>query len=444
MVSSIESSVGTERKVVTALPGPKSQEMHARRKNVVSAGVTNGYPVYIDRAEGAIIVDIDGNHILDLGSGIAVTTIGHAVPELVAAVSEQVAKFTHTCFMVTPYEAYVQVCEALNELTPGTHEKRSALFNSGAEAVENAVKIARHATGRQAVVVFDHAYHGRTNLTMALTAKNMPYRDGFGPFAPEVYRVPMSYPYRDGLSGAEAAAKAIAQIEIQVGAKNVAAVLIEPIQGEGGFVVPAEGFLPALSKWTTDNGVVFIADEIQSGFGRTGAWFAVEHEGVIPDMITTAKGLGGGMPISGVTGRAELMDAVHEGGLGGTYGGNPVTAVAALASINFMKDRNLLGRAVELEGIIKTFLTDLAKDVTIIGDIRGRGAMVAMELVEAGTTTPNAAAAKAIVKYCNDRGVVALACGTYGNVIRLLPPLVITDAQILDGLGVIADAVRSL
>ena len=444
MVSSIESSVGTERKVVTALPGPKSQEMHARRKNVVSAGVTNGYPVYIDRAEGAIIVDIDGNHILDLGSGIAVTTIGHAVPELVAAVSEQVAKFTHTCFMVTPYEAYVQVCEALNELTPGTHEKRSALFNSGAEAVENAVKIARHATGRQAVVVFDHAYHGRTNLTMALTAKNMPYRDGFGPFAPEVYRVPMSYPYRDGLSGAEAASKAIAQIEIQVGAKNVAAVLIEPIQGEGGFVVPAEGFLPALSKWTTDNGVVFIADEIQSGFGRTGAWFAVEHEGVVPDMITTAKGLGGGMPISGVTGRAELMDAVHEGGLGGTYGGNPVTAVAALASINFMKDRNLLGRAVELEGIIKTFLTDLAKDVTIIGDIRGRGAMVAMELVEAGTTTPNAAAAKAIVKYCNDRGVVALACGTYGNVIRLLPPLVITDAQILDGLGVIADAVRSL
>ena len=202
--------------------------------------------------------------------------------------------------------------------------------------------------------------------------------------------------------------------------------------------------MPALSKWTTDNGVVFIADEIQSGFGRTGAWFAVEHEGVVPDMITTAKGLGGGMPISGVTGRAELMDAVHEGGLGGTYGGNPVTAVAALASINFMKDRNLLGRAVELEGIIKTFLTDLAKDVTIIGDIRGRGAMVAMELVEAGTTTPNAAAAKAIVKYCNDRGVVALACGTYGNVIRLLPPLVITDAQILDGLGVIADAVRSL
>jgi len=444
MVSSVDATIGTERKVVTAIPGPKSQAMHARRKTVVSAGVTNGYPVYIDRAAGAILLDIDGNQILDLGSGIAVTSIGHAVPELIAAVNEQVAAFTHTCFMVTPYESYVKVCEELAALTPGTHEKRTALFNSGAEAVENAVKIARHATKRQAVVVFDHAYHGRTNLTMALTAKNMPYRDGFGPFAPEVYRVPMSYPFHDGLSGAEAAALAIKQIETQVGAKNVAAVLIEPIQGEGGFIVPAEGFLPALSKWTTDNGVVFIADEIQSGFGRTGKWFACDHEGVVPDMVTTAKGLAGGMPLAGVTGRADLMDAVHEGGLGGTYGGNPVAAAAALASINVMRDRNLLARATELEGIITGYLTDLAKDVTIIGEVRGRGAMIAMELVEPGTKTPNAAAAKAIVKYCNDRGVIALACGTYGNVIRLLPPLVITDEQIADGLSVIGEAVRSL
>jgi len=444
MVSSVDATIGTERKVVTAIPGPKSQAMHARRKTVVSAGVTNGYPVYIDRAAGAILLDIDGNQILDLGSGIAVTSIGHAVPELIAAVNEQVAAFTHTCFMVTPYESYVKVCEELAALTPGTHEKRTALFNSGAEAVENAVKIARHATKRQAVVVFDHAYHGRTNLTMALTAKNMPYRDGFGPFAPEVYRVPMSYPFHDGLSGAEAAAVAIKQIETQVGAKNVAAVLIEPIQGEGGFIVPAEGFLPALSKWTTDNGVVFIADEIQSGFGRTGKWFACDHEGVVPDMVTTAKGLAGGMPLAGVTGRADLMDAVHEGGLGGTYGGNPVAAAAALASINVMRDRNLLARATELEGIITGYLTDLAKDVTIIGEVRGRGAMIAMELVEPGTKTPNAAAAKAIVKYCNDRGVIALACGTYGNVIRLLPPLVITDEQIADGLSVIGEAVRSL
>ena len=443
MVSSLESSVGTERKVVTALPGPKSQEIHARRKAVVSAGVTVGFPVYIDRAEGAIIVDVDGNHILDLGSGIAVTTIGHAVPELIKAVSDQVAAFTHTCFMVTPYESYVEVCEELSALTPGTHEKRTALFNSGAEAVENAVKIARHATGRQAIVVFDHAYHGRTNLTMALTAKNMPYKDGFGPFAPEVYRVPMSYPFRDGLSGAEAAANVIKLIETQIGADNVAAVLIEPIQGEGGFIVPAEGFLPALSKWTTDKGIVFIADEIQSGFGRTGKWFAVDHEGVIPDMVTTAKGLAGGMPLAGVTGRADLMDAVHEGGLGGTYGGNPVASAAALASINFMRDRNLLARATEIEGIVTGRLRDLAQDLTIIGEVRGRGAMIAMELVEPGTKTANAAAAKAIVKYCNDRGVIALACGTYGNVIRLLPPLVITDEQLNDGLNVLAEAVRA-
>jgi 4-aminobutyrate aminotransferase/(S)-3-amino-2-methylpropionate transaminase len=443
MVTSIESTVGTERKVVTALPGPRSQEMHARRQSAVSAGVTVGFPIYIDRAQGAIIVDVDGNHILDLGSGIAVTSIGHAVPELVQAVSEQVAKFTHTCFMVTPYESYVQVCEALNALTPGTHEKRTALFNSGAEAVENAIKIARHATRRPAVIVFDHAYHGRTNLTLALTAKNMPYKDGFGPFAPEVYRVPMSYPFHDGRTGAEAAAHAIKQIETQVGASNVAAVLIEPIQGEGGFVVPAEGFLPALSKWTTDHGVVFIADEIQSGFGRTGKWFCVDHEGVVPDMITTAKGLGGGMPISGVTGRADLMDAVHEGGLGGTYGGNPVTAVAALASINFMRDRNLLDRATQIGTTIGTNLRSLAQDVTIIGEVRGRGAMMAMELVEPGTKNPNAAAAKAIVKYCNDRGVIALACGTFGNVIRLLPPLIISDEQLADGLAVLGDAVRA-
>ncbi len=444
MVSSLQSSVGTERLVVTELPGPKSQVLQARRKNIVSAGVTNGFTVYIDRAEGAILVDVDGNHILDLGSGIAVTTIGHAVPELIEAVSAQVAAFTHTCFMVTPYESYIEVCEELAALTPGTHAKTSALFNSGAEAVENAVKIARHATGRQAVIVFDHAYHGRTNLTMALTAKNMPYKDGFGPFAPEVYRVPMSYPFRDGLSGAEAAARAIAQIEGQVGAKNVAALLIEPVQGEGGFIVPAEGFLPALSKWTTDNGVVFIADEIQSGFGRTGEWFAVDHEGVVPDIVTTAKGLAGGMPLAGVTGRAEIMNTVHEGGLGGTYGGNPVAAVAALAAIRFMRDRNLVARAREIGTLVLDNLNALARDVTIIGDVRGRGAMIAFELVVPGTTEPNAAAAKAIVKYCNDRGVIALACGTYGNVIRLLPPLVITDEQLADGLGVLGEAVRSV
>ena len=443
MVSSLESLVGTTRNLVTKIPGPKSRALHERRKAVVSAGLTQGFPVYIERAEGAILVDVDGNRLLDLGSGIAVTTIGHAVPELIDAVSQQVAAFTHTCFMVTPYESYVAVCEELANLTPGSHAKTSALFNSGSEAVENAVKIARLATGRQAIVVFDHAYHGRTNLTLALTAKNMPYKDRFGPFAPEIYRVPMSYPYHDGLSGAEAAARAIKIIETQVGAKNVAALLIEPIQGEGGFIVPADGFLPALSQWTTENGAVFIADEIQSGFCRTGDWFAVDHEGVIPDIVATAKGLAGGMPLAAVTGRVELMNQVHEGGLGGTYGGNPVAAVAALATIKTLRDRNLAARARELEGIMLTSLRSLQKDVAIIGDVRGRGAIIAFELVQPGTKDANATAAKSIVNFCNQNGVVAIVCGTYGNVIRLLPPLVITDEQLHDGLSVIAAAVRA-
>ena len=443
MVSSFRPSIGTERKVVTELPGPKSRALHDRRKAVVSAGLSTGFPVYIERGEGAMLLDVDGNLLLDLGSGIAVTSIGHAVPEVIEAVAQQVADFTHTCFMVAPYEEYVAVCEELAALTPGTHAKTSALFNSGSEAVENAIKVARLATGRQAVVVFDHAYHGRTNLTMALTAKNMPYKEHFGPFAPEVYRVPMSYPFRDGLSGAEAAARAIAEIESQVGAHNVAALLIEPIQGEGGFIVPADGFLAALSAWTSANGVVFIADEIQAGFCRTGSWFAIEHDGVIPDLVTTAKGLAGGMPLAAVTGRAELMNAVHEGGLGGTYGGNPVAAAAALATIRTMRERDLPARARAIGETISARLNALAGDVSIIGDVRGRGAMMAIELVNPGTTEPNAAAAKSIVNYCNQQGVIALACGTFGNVIRLLPPLVITDAQLEDGLNVLADAVHA-
>ena len=443
MVSPAKPSIGTERKVVTELPGPKSRALHERRKAVVSAGLSTGFPVYIERGEGAMLLDVDGNLLLDLGSGIAVTSIGHAVPEVIEAVSAQVADFTHTCFMVAPYEEYVAVCEELAALTPGTHAKASALFNSGSEAVENAIKVARLATGRQAVVVFDHAYHGRTNLTMALTAKNMPYKEHFGPFAPEVYRVPMSYPFRDGLSGPDAAARAIAAIESQVGAHNVAAILIEPIQGEGGFIVPADGFLAALSAWTSANGAVFIADEIQAGFCRTGTWFAIEHDGVIPDLVTTAKGLAGGMPLAAVTGRAELMNAVHEGGLGGTYGGNPVAAAAALATIRTMRDRDLPARARAIGETLSKRLNALAGDVSIIGDVRGRGAMMAIELVKPGTTEPNAAAAKAIVNYCNQQGVIALACGTYGNVIRLLPPLVITDAQLEDGMNVLADAVHA-
>ena len=311
-------SLPQERRLVTELPGPRSQELLARKAAAVAAGVGHTVPIAAVAAGGGVVVDADGNSLIDLGSGIAVTTVGNAHPRVVAAVQAQVAQFTHTCFMISPYESYVAVAEALNRVTPGDHEKKSALFNSGAEAVENAVKIARKFTGRQAVVAFDHGYHGRTNLTMALTAKSMPYKSGFGPFAPEIYRVPLSYPFRDGLSGPEAAKRSISLIEKQIGADNLAAVIIEPIQGEGGFIVPAEGFLPALVEWCRANGVVFIADEVQTGFARTGAMFASEHLGIVPDLITTAKGIAGGLPLAAVTGRAEIMDASHAGGLGGT------------------------------------------------------------------------------------------------------------------------------
>jgi 4-aminobutyrate aminotransferase/(S)-3-amino-2-methylpropionate transaminase len=432
------------RHLVTEIPGPQSQAAQQRRLRTVAAGVGSTLPVFIESASAGLLHDVDGNTLVDLGSGIAVTSVGNAAPEVVAAVREQVAKFTHTCFMVTPYDAYVDVCEQLAELTPGSHEKRSALFNSGAEAVENAVKIARHATGRQAVVVFDHAYHGRTNLTMALTAKNMPYKHRFGPFAPEVYRLPMSYPLRDpaGLTGEQAAARALDQLEKQVGADNVACVLIEPIQGEGGFVVPAPGFLKAVSDWCRDKGVLFVADEIQTGFCRTGAWFASEHEGVVPDLVTTAKGIAGGLPLAAVTGRAEVMDAVHGGGLGGTYGGNPVACAAALASIRIMRDEDLNARARAIEELTVPRLRELAAGIPAIGDVRGRGAMLAVELVKPGTLEPDAELTGRIAKACHARGVVVLTAGTYGNVLRLLPPLVIPTDVLNDGLDVLAEAIQ--
>jgi 4-aminobutyrate aminotransferase/(S)-3-amino-2-methylpropionate transaminase len=346
--------------------------------------------------------------------------------------------------MVNPYESYVAVCEALNELTPGDHPKRSALFNSGAEAVENAVKVARHVTGRPAVIAFDHAYHGRTNLTMALTAKNMPYRDGFGPFAPDVYRVPMSYPFRDpaGMTGEQAAARAIEQIDRQTGAHNVACVLIEPIQGEGGFVVPAPGFLPALAEWCRDRGVLLAADEIQTGFCRTGDWFACEDEGVVPDLLTTAKALAGGLPLAAVTGRAELMDGVHPGGLGGTYGGNPVACASALAAIDIMRTEDLAAAARRIGRSVSASLRALQAAYPAVGDVRGRGAMMAMEIVHPGTLEPDPGATRLIADACHQEGVVVLTCGSFGNVIRLLPPLVIDDDLLADGLEVLTGAVR--
>jgi 4-aminobutyrate aminotransferase / (S)-3-amino-2-methylpropionate transaminase / 5-aminovalerate transaminase len=432
-----------ERRLVTAVPGPRSQELLARKAAAVAAGVGVAVPIAVVAAGGGVVVDADGNSLIDLGSGIAVTSVGNAHPGVVRAVQEQVAAFTHTCFTIAAYDGYVSVAEALNRLTPGDHEKRTALFNSGAEAVENAVKIARKHTGRQAVVVFDHAYHGRTNLTMALTAKNQPYKDGFGPFAPEVYRVPMSYPFHDGLTGAEAAARAISQIEKQVGAGNTAAVLVEPIQGEGGFVVPAEGFLPALAEWTTANGVVFIADEVQTGFARTGAMFASEHEGIVPDLVTTAKGIAGGLPISGVTGRAEIMDSAHVGGLGGTYGGNPIACAAALAAIDAFEHDGLVERAQEIGAVLLGALRSAQASDPRIGDVRGRGAMVAIELVDPDTGQPDAALTGRVVRHAYEHGVNALTAGTYGNVVRFLPPLAIGDDLLREGLQVVLDGLAA-
>jgi 4-aminobutyrate aminotransferase/(S)-3-amino-2-methylpropionate transaminase len=436
------SGVEQRLRLLTPLPGPESQALHARKAAAVASGVGTTLPIYVARAGGGILVDVDGNQLIDFGSGIAVTSVGNSAPEVVARVGEQVAAFTHTCFMVTPYEGYVEVCEALNRLTPGTHSKRSALFNSGAEAVENAVKIARHATGRDAVVVFDHAYHGRTNLTMAMTAKNMPYKDGFGPFAGEVYRAPMSYPFRDpqGMDGAAAAERALTVIEKQVGGARTAAVVIEPIQGEGGFVVPAPGFLSALADWCLANGVLFVADEIQTGFTRTGDWFACDHEGVVPDLITTAKGIAGGLPLAAVTGRAELMDAVHVGGLGGTYGGNPVACAAALGAIATYESLDLVASARRIEEIMRPRLESLAAKHPAIGDVRGRGAMLAIELVEPGTTTPDAALTGRVAALCHRAGLVTLTCGTFGNVLRFLPPLVTPEHLIEQGLDIIESA----
>ncbi|OBI53497.1 4-aminobutyrate--2-oxoglutarate transaminase [Mycobacterium sp. E787] len=437
-------SLEQSRQLVTEIPGPTSLELTKRRAAAVSGGVNISLPVYVARAGGGIVEDVDGNRLIDLGSGIAVTTIGNSSPRVVDAVRAQVDDFTHTCFMVTPYEEYVAVAEQLNRITPGSGEKRSVLFNSGAEAVENAVKVARCHTRKPAVVAFNHAYHGRTNLAMALTAKSMPYKSGFGPFAPEVYRAPLSYPYRDGLhdkelaaDGEKAAARTIGIIENQVGADSLAAVIIEPIAGEGGFIVPAEGFLPALLDWCRRNDVVFIADEVQTGFARTGAMFACEHEGIVPDLICTAKGIADGLPLSAVTGRAEIMDASHVGGLGGTFGGNPIACAAALATIATIESDGLIERARQLERLITEPLLRLQAADDRIGDVRGRGAMIAIELVKSGTAEPDAELTRRLSTAAHAAGVIVLTCGMFGNVIRLLPPLTISDELLIEGIDIL-------
>jgi 4-aminobutyrate aminotransferase/(S)-3-amino-2-methylpropionate transaminase len=436
------------RHLVTEIPGPKSTAAMARRKEAVSGGLGTAIPVIVSRAHDAIIEDIDGNRIIDLGAGIGVVTVGNSAPPVVKAVQEAVAQFTHTNFTTAPYMGYIEVCEALNRLTPGKFAKKSILQNSGAEAVENAIKIARHYTKRPAVVVFEHAYHGRTHLTMALTAKNLPYKDGFGPFASEIYRMPMPYSYRwvgnPDTIAEDALDMVIHKIEKEIGAHNVAAILIEPVVGEGGFIVPPVGFMPGLQKFATENKIVFIADEVQSGFARTGKMFAVEHEAMEPDMIITAKGIAGGLPLAAVTARAEIMDSSHVGGLGGTYGGNPIACAAALAVIQMIEDEKLVERAAHVGRILFESLNALQKKYPIIGEVRGRGAMVAMELVHAGTKDPNPEAMAKVIKYCQSKGVLILTAGTYGNVIRFLPPVVITDELLKDALSVLAEAFAAL
>jgi 4-aminobutyrate aminotransferase/(S)-3-amino-2-methylpropionate transaminase len=441
-----ELQVAQERKIVTSIPGPISQKLHAKRLQEVSHGVGALLPIYIDRAHGAIIVDVDGNQFIDLGSGIGVTTIGHTNDEVVKAVQEQVAKLTHTLFTLTPYVPYVQVCEIMNRNAPGSFEKRSALFNSGSEAVENAVKYARKYTGRGEIAVFDHGYHGRTNLTMAMNFKAMPYASGMGPFAPGVHHVPMSYPFRDGgISGEDAAKRAITYMDKRVGGGNLAAIVIEPIQGEGGFMVPAPGFLQAIAKWAKENGIVMIADEVQSGIARTGKFFASHwEEGFEPDLITFAKGIAGGMPISGVVGRAEIMDSVHAGGIGGTFGGNPVSAAAAVAVLGQIEAGGVLERAQQIGAIFESRLGGMKAKFPVVGDVRGRGAMMAIEFVEAGTMNPNAPAVDSIVKHCHLNGVLVLNAGTFGNVIRFLPPLAITDAQLHEALDILEEGIAKL
>ena len=443
-----QSELQQVRKVVTAIPGPKSTEALKRRTEATSAGLGMAIPVVIQRAHDAILEDIDGNQIIDLGSGIGVTNVGNSAQRVVDNVIAQVQNFTHTCFTVAPYMGYIEVCEALNRLTPGKFAKKSLLVNSGAEAVENAVKIARHYTKRPAIVVFEHSYHGRTNLTMALTAKNMPYKDGFGPFATEIYRMPMPYSFHwvgDKATITEDALEMVThKIEKEIGAHNVAAILIEPIQGEGGFIVPPKGFLPGLSEYSTKHGIVFIADEVQTGFARTGNLFAVEEENVVPDLIITAKGIAGGLPLAAVTGRAEIMDSSHASGLGGTFGGNPIACAAALGAIATIEEEKLVERSRHIGEILGGALREMAAKYPVIGEVRGRGAMQAIELVVPGTTEPNGAAMSAVIAHCQKNGVLVLSAGTYGNVIRFLPPVVITDELLNDALSVLEEGLAAI
>jgi 4-aminobutyrate aminotransferase/(S)-3-amino-2-methylpropionate transaminase len=439
-----------ERRLVTDIPGPRSRELLARRETAVPKAVFNTVPVFVDRAERAIVQDVDGNRFIDFGAGLAVLNVGNAPRAVVDAIQHQAEAFTHTCFHVTMHEPYVALAEELNRLTPGDHARRTMLVNSGAEAVENAVKLARYFTGREAVVTFDHGFHGRTLMAMSLTGKVMPYKQGFGPFAPEVYRLPFAYPYRCPTGqppercGPSCADLVIDEIEKHVGPENVACLIVEPVQGEGGFIVPAPEFIPRLAEFCRAHGILFVADEVQTGFGRTGAWFGIEHFDVVPDIVVTAKALGGGLPLGGVTARAEVMDAVHVGGLGGTFGGNPLACAAALEVIRVIERDGLLARARRIGATLRQGLEELQNRYDVIGDVRGLGAMLAMELVDDRETKhPAKALAGAVIEECWKQGLITLKAGTYDNVVRILVPLTIDDSLVEEGLGILDKALAA-
>lgn len=442
--------VGTIR-LRTGVPGPRTQELLERRARFVPPGVSFATPLFAERAAGAVVEDVDGNVFIDFAGGIAVLNAGHCPPPVVEAVREQAGKLLHTCFMVVGYAPYVDLAEALAQAAPGSTPKKVVLVNSGAEAVENGVKIARKATGRQALVCFEDAFHGRTLLAMTLTSHLVPYKDGFGPFAPEVYRFPYAYCYRCaygrvypgcGLYCLQAFEDAL---EDRVGGKNVAALLVEPVQGEGGFVVPPPGYLRGLKEICEKYGILFIADEVQTGFGRTGKLFAVEHEGIEPDILLVAKSIAAGLPLAAVVGKAAVMDAVHKGGIGGTYGGNPVACAAALRVLDIMREPGFLERARHIGETMAGFCRELQARYPLVGDVRALGAMVAMELVRnRETKEPASAEVGEIIKYAYEHGLILLKAGRYGHVLRLLPPLVITDEQLEEGLSVLGDAVASV
>jgi 4-aminobutyrate aminotransferase/(S)-3-amino-2-methylpropionate transaminase len=428
-------------RIKTEIPGPKSRALMERRRGAVSSGVGITTPMFVHEAKGALLTDVDGNTFIDFGGGIGVMNVGHADPRVVAAVKEQVERFTHTSFYVTEYEPYIELAERLNSLIPGDFEKRSFFVNSGAEAVENAVKIARSYTKRPAILAFENAFHGRTLLAMSLTSKANPYKKSFGPFAPEIYRVPAPYPYRGPSEEEWFTLFERALVNIDVG--SVAAAIVEPVAGEGGFIPFPDSCLRRLREFCDEYGILLIADEIQTGFGRTGKMFCVEHSGVVPDLLTTAKSLGGGLPIGGVTGKAEIMDSVHVGGLGTTYGGNPLACAAALAVLEAFEEEDLLSRADVIgERVMGAMREIQERHPDFVGDVRGRGAMAAMELVkDPESKTPDKERTAKIVEAALQEGLLLLTAGQYSNVIRTLMPFVITDEELEEGLSILGRAV---